>query len=362
VSGIRPLHKGDLPQVAGLYESVMRSGLRTPPRRLADYFERLLDHPWADPEIPSLVYLDESGRIVGFIGSHVRRLRFDGQRIRVGLSGQLMSDPDVRNRAVGTLLLRRYLAGPQDLTMTSGASETARIWRALGGQVICLRSISWIRIFDLPSAAAYLLKRFDMAGWKPVAYPLLSAAQAVTNRIAATSLRVPKPATRAEELSPRALLECLPSVSDRLRMRPDYDEKFLSWLFHEMTEVRSRGELVKRLVHDRSGRALGWYVTYLQPRGVSHVMQLGAKDRDVEAVIDHLFYDAQQSRVAFLTGQLEPQLFEPLTRRRCLLHPVVNFLIHSRNPEIIDAVRAEQAMISRMEGEGWMGHDVETFS
>jgi hypothetical protein len=362
VSVLRPLQNGDLSQVAELYELVMRSGSRTPPRRLADYFERLLDHPWADPEIPSLVYLDDSGRIVGFIGSHVRRLRFDGQRIRVGLTGQLMSDPEVRNRAVGALLLRRYLAGPQDATMTSGASETARIWRALGGRAICLRSISWMRIFDLSSTAAYLLKRFGMTGWKPVAYPVLSAAQAVTNRVPAASLRVPEPATHAEDLSPQALLEYLPFVSDRLRMRPDYDEKFLSWLFHEMTEVRSRGELVKRLVYAPGGRVLGWYVSYLQPGGVSHVMQIGAKDRDVEAVIDHLFHDAQRSGVAFLTGQLEPQLFEPLTSRRCLLHPVVNFLIHSRNPEILDAVLAEQAMISRMEGEGWMGHDVETFS
>jgi hypothetical protein len=364
VSVIRPLRKGDLPQVAELYELVMRSGSRTPPRRLADYFQRLLDHPWADPEIPSLVYEDKTGRIVGFIGSHVRHLRFDGQRLRMGLTGQLMSDPDpdVRNRAVGAMLLRRYLAGPQDLTITSGTGETARIWKALGGQVIGLRSISWIRIFDLPSTASYLLKRLGMAAWRPVTYPLLSAAQLVTNRLPGASLRVPEPATRAEDLSPRALIEYLPSVSDHLRMRPDYDETFLAWLFQEMAEVRSRGKLVKRLVCAPGGRVLGWYVTYLQPGGVSHVMQIGAKDRDVEAVIDHLFHDAQRSRAAFLTGQLEPQLFEPLTRRRCLLHPVVNFLVQSRNPGLLDAVLAGQAMISRMEGEGWMGHDVEPFS
>jgi len=362
VSAIRPLQKDDLPQVAGLYELVMRSGSRTPPRGLADYFERLFDHPWADPEIPSLVYLDEAGRIVGFIGSHVRRLRLDGQRIRVGLSGQLMSDPDVRHRAVGALLLRRYFAGPQDMTMTSGASETARIWKALGGQIACLRSISWIRIFNLRSTAAYALKRFGKSGWKPVAHPLFAAVQAVTDRLPAVTLRVPEPATRAEDLEPRALLEHLPSASNHLRIRPDYDEQFLCWLFHEMAEVRSRGELVKRLVHDPGGRVLGWYVTYLQPGSVSHVMQIGAKDRDVEAVLDHLFYEAQGSGTAFLTGQLEPQLFEPLTRRRCLLHPVANSLVQSRNPAILDAVLLGQAMISRMEGEGWMGHDVETFS
>lgn len=362
MSVIRPLEKEDLPQVAELYELVVRSGSRTPARQLADYFGRLLDHPWADGEIPSLVYQGETGKIAGFIGSHVRRLRFEGRPIRVGVSGQLMSDPEVRHRGVGALLLRRYLAGPQDMTMTTGASETARIWKALGGQVVGLRSISWMRIFNVRSTTAYALKRFGMSRWKPVVQPLSAAVQATTSHLATASLRVPEPATWAEELSPRALLEHLPPFSDHIRMRPDYDEEFLTWLLHEMSEVRSRGELVRRLVHAPDGRVLGWYVAYLRTGGVSHLMQLGARERNVEAVLDHLLFEAQRQDVAFLTGQLEPQLFEPLTRRRCILHPFTNFLVHSRSPEILSSVLLGEAMISGMDGEGWMGHEVETFS
>src|SRR5215216_3105786 len=160
----------------------MRSGSRTPPRQLADYFERLLDHPWADPEIPSLVYVDQIGRIVGFIGSHVRRLRFNDQRIRVGLSGQFMSHPDARNRAVGALLLRRYLAGPQDMSMTSAVGEMTRMWKALGGQMAVTGSIRWVRIFNLPSTAGYALERLGKARWKSVARPLFSTVQVLTDR------------------------------------------------------------------------------------------------------------------------------------------------------------------------------------
>jgi hypothetical protein len=356
VTAIRPLQKNDVPEVAALFELVMRSRSHTPPRQLIDYFERLLDHPWADPEIPSLVSLDQTGNIVGFIGSHVRRLRFHGQRIRVGWSGQFVSHPKVRNRAVGALLLRRYLAGPQDMTMASSVGDTTRMWKALGGQVAFLGSIRWIRIFSLGSTAGYALERLGKAGWKPVVRPLLSAAQALTDRLPAASLRVPKPTTRAEDLGAQALLEHLPSVVDHLRMYPDYDQKFLDWLFREMTAVRSRGNLVKRLVLDANGRALGWYVAYLQPGGASQVMQIGAKERDVEAVLDQLFHEAQRSGTAFLFGQLEPLLSEPLTRRRCLFHPGGSFLVHSRNPQLLDAVLTGQAMISRMEGEGWMGH------
>jgi hypothetical protein len=363
VTGIRPLERDDLPQVASLYEAISRSGAGPPPQGLVGYFERtLLDHPWADPEIPSLVYLDDQGSVKGFIGSHVRRLSLEGKPVRMACSGQLMSDPSVRNRAVGTLLLRRFLAGPQDLTMTDGATEaTRRLWKGLGGNVGHLGSITWVRLFDWRSAGEQALERFGMAAWRPLARPALSAVQAVANRIPAISLRVEDPLSRAEDLTPRMLLEQLPSVSQHRPLRPDYDEQFLAWLFHEMAQVRSRGELVKRLIRDRKDRVLGWYVAYLQPRGLSEVMQIAAQERDAPAVLDHLFHDAQRAGVAALAGQLEPFLFEALwqRRRRCFFHLSGNFLVHSRNLEVLNPILLGQAMLTRMDGERWMGHHLE---
>ena len=76
-SRIRPLERDDIPALARLYQVVMRGGGETP-AFLAPFFERtLLDQPWADPTIPSLVYV-EDGEILGFIGSNIRRMRFDG--------------------------------------------------------------------------------------------------------------------------------------------------------------------------------------------------------------------------------------------------------------------------------------------
>jgi hypothetical protein len=366
VSVIRPLERDDIPQVTSLYEAVSRSGSNVPPHGLASYFERtLLDHPWSDPEIPSLVYVNEQGTVVGFIGSHVRRVSLDGKPIRMACSGQLMSDPAVRNRAVGTLLLRRFFAGPQDLTMTDGATEaTRRIWRGLGGTVGHLGSITWVRPFDLSSAGEQALQRFGMAAWRPVVRPALWAAQAVANRIPATSLRVEDPPSQAEELTPQALLEHLPSVTRHRRVHLDYDEQFLSWLFQEMGAVRSRGELVKRLIRDPQGRVLGWYVAYLQRRGLSQVMQIAAKERDAQAVLDHLFHDAQRAGVAALAGQFEPSVFEALAQRsrRCFLHLSANFLVQAHNPDVLAPILQGQAMITRMDGERWMGHHLEPFT
>jgi hypothetical protein len=49
---------------------------------------------------------------------HVRRLRFDGKPLRLRYSEWFATDPAVRGRGMGALLLRSCLAGPQDLTIT----------------------------------------------------------------------------------------------------------------------------------------------------------------------------------------------------------------------------------------------------
>ena len=74
LTSIRPLDVEDLDAVAGLYESVLRSGSDTPAPGLREFFQRVLaTHPWVDEDIPSLVATDTKGHVVGFIGSHVRR-------------------------------------------------------------------------------------------------------------------------------------------------------------------------------------------------------------------------------------------------------------------------------------------------
>jgi hypothetical protein len=361
---IRPLRREDLPQVAGLYEKVIRSGLERPAPQLVRYFERtLFEHPWVDPEIPSLVYLDNQGRVAGFVGSHVRRMTFDDRPVRAALSGQLVTDPAVRGRAAGTLLLRKYLSGPQDLTLTNATGGTTRIWKALGGHVAHLASVSWARLLNWRAIGEVALDRAGMAAWRPIARPALSAVQAIASRIRATSLHVPAPQTSAEELTPRALLDHLHSVAGDLRLRPAYDEAFLEWLFGEMAAVTALGELTKCLVRDQGGRVLGWYVFYCNQGGVGQVLQLAARDRDAPAVLHHLFHHAKSSGVGVLTGQLEPALLEPLSQRWCFLHRLSgDVLTHARNPEIVNSILAGQALLSRMEGERWMGYPIQEFT
>jgi hypothetical protein len=347
--------------VAELYERVMRSGGSSPPSGLASYFEQtFLSHPWADPEIPCLVYEAKDGQIVAFIGAHVRRIRFDGREARLVYAGQLVSEPAARRRGAGTVLCRDLLAGPQTLTMTDGATPTvAAIWEPLGGETAFLSSIVWTRVFRPGRAVRDRLRaRERRRRWSALARPLLAVLDAGSRRPMRPSL--PDRLDPPQELSVATLLEHAQEAAAGARLRVDYDEAFLTWLLGEMAAVRTRGELIRREVR-RGGRLIGWYVAYLKPGGIGQVMQIATTDGAVDSVLDQLFAEAWTSGTAALQGRLEPPLFEPVSRRRCLLRHGERVLLHSRKPEVREAVAAGGAALSRMDGEWWMGHHTEHF-
>jgi GNAT superfamily N-acetyltransferase len=363
VNGIRPLEESDLEQVASLYERVARSGSRTAAPKMVDFFrESFFEHPWVDPEIPSLVHEDGDGRVVGFIGSHVRRFCFDGQQLRLGCSGHLVTDPEARNQAVGAFLMRRYMAGPQDVTITDTASPVVRrIWETAGGQNAYTSCIGWVRVFrPWAFARAYRAhRRFAEAG---AASRPVSTLDALSVRLASARLRAEKPEGSTEPLDADTLVEYLPKVSESVRLYPDYDVSFLEWLFREMALTTTHGSLTRTLVRDRKGDVIGWYVYYSKPGGIGQVMQVAARPRLVGNVLDHLFYDAQASGTAALQGRLEPRLLEPLSCRHVLLHPSGYLaLVDAREGEVLESITTGNALLTRMEGEWWMGHHLRSF-
>ena len=356
---IRPLERSDLPEVARLYEHVARSGSWEAPPELAGYFEHtFFDYPWADSEIPSLVYLDD-GKIAGFLGSNVRRFVYEGQPVRLAISGQLVTDPTVRNRAAGAFLLRRYLDGPQDLTITDTASDTARrIWEGLGGETSHLGCVGWARVFGPWRSAWDFKTRRGGSGMTPVVKPLLTALDTASSLVARRALRVGKAAATTEELTPASMGEHLASVTKSYSLHPDYDDRDgVGWLLAQMAEVRPRGTLVARLVRAPDGRVLGWFVYYHRRGGIAQALQVAAGGNDVGDVLDALLADARGRRAAAVQGRVEPHLLERLGERRCLLHKSGYLaLIHSRRPELLHAIHSGRALLTRMDGEWWMGH------
>jgi hypothetical protein len=351
VTPIRPFERGDLDAVARLFEQVARSGAGSPPPGLAGEFERtVLDHPWADPELPSLVYEDGDSGVVGFLGSHPRRLRLGDRELRLGCSGQLVARPDFQRGGVGGLLLRRYLAGPQDLTITDGATDAVRaMWEGLGGRVNGLASVGWTRVFRPAGLATAMLRRRRGGAAR-------AASAARLPDLAAGRLAPGTPTASSERLEAGGLLEGLDRLARRFPLRPAYDEPFLGWLFRELEAVRSRGELVRRLVRTDDGRPAGWYVAYVPVGGVAQALQVAAPPAHAGMVLDELFHRAAAGGAVAVQGRLEPHLHEAVRERRCVLRRTEWALVHGDDAEALGAIAYGRALLTRMEGEWWMGH------
>jgi len=324
----------------------------------------VLDHPWADPEIPSLVYESGDGTIAGFVASHVRRMRHGADPLRMACSGQLITDPAYARRGIGALLLRRYMSGPQELTITDGATEAVRsIWQGLGGSASALSSMSWTRVFR--PAGLLARKEAHRRGALPTRAAL--GAARLADAVAGRRLAPGPVGTVTEPLEPHTLIEAIKQLSEErsargrraapvFELRPDYDVPFLEWLFRETAAVKARGELVRRLVRDRSGAIVGWYVFYSRRGGVSQAIQVGASPLGAGAVLDHLFQDAAERRSTALQGRLEASLLPALAQRRCLFGRSDWAMLHSHDPAPLAAVAYGRALLTRLEGEWWMGH------
>jgi hypothetical protein len=154
--------------------------------------------------------------------------------------------------------------------------------------------------------------------------------------------------------------ELLPTMAHGFDIRPDYETAFLEWLFDEMARVESRGRLVRTLVSTPEGRPIGWYVAYFKA-GVSEVIQVMSLDRDTGSVLDHLFRDAYDAGASALRGRLEGRLLTALWGRGCALRYGVAALAQADDPAIIHAVSGGRALLTRLDGEWWMGHHTEAF-
>jgi hypothetical protein len=360
MSGIRALRRDDIPAVCALYERVVRSGTTEYPAALPAYFEQtLLDHPWFDDGIPSLVYETQDGEIVGFLGSYARRMRLDGRRLRLACSGQLVAAPETRHAGVGALLLRRYLAGPQDITITDGATNyVRRIWTGLGGRTDTTASIGWVK-FLRPSKVGTFLTRRRGIRWLTRSIGLVgSGVDAALRRIAhrVPGLLPAEPATAVEELGPADLVEQIDNAARHLRLRPDYDAAYVEWLFTELSAVSFRGTPVRHLVRDGRGRVLGWYIYYLEPGSIAQVMQVAAPDGEMGPVLGHLFWHADTNGAAAVTGRVEAHTMSELRRNRCLLVPSEWSLVHSQDQSVLALLGTPETLLTRLDGEWWMGH------
>jgi hypothetical protein len=353
---IRSLCPDDLVQVLALYRAHLAWPHVADDDELRLAFEQIfLGQPLSDPSIPSLVLEGADGEVLGFIGSLVHRMRFEQRPVRLACSSSLVVSPRARQLGAGGLLLRKYLAGPQDLTITDTAgSATEYMWKRLGGSMNHLGSVNWLYpLHPLRAALGVGLYRQGRPRWLPLARPFCRPLDAMYFRSTAPGGTSDVDNQAEEPLSPQLLIDHLSLGSQRFRLRPDYDAESLGMLFDQIGRCRSNGRLVKNLVRDSRGQPLGLYIASLRPSGIYYILHLAAASGNEERLFRHVLRVAKDLDAAAVAGRLEPWLLEILPRR-VIMFSRLRYLVHSRNDAICDAIRSSEALVTGLEGDIWM--------
>src|SRR5438034_2177688 len=92
----------------------------------------------------------------------------------------------------------------------------------------------------------------------------------------------------------------------RLHCR-DYDEQSLHWLMDQANEKKCHGSLRKAVVRNSTGQLIGWYMYYLNPSGISQVLQLVATKNSIRRLLDQLFFHAWRSGSCAISGRMDPE-------------------------------------------------------
>lgn len=351
---VRPFNIQDIPQVIDLNIRLFSGSSGLSRQRQEFLFSEVcFRNPWHHPDISSLVYEENDGRVTGFLCVVPRHFSFDGQTITVAVGQHLMVD---RTALASVQLFKKFLEGPQDLSITDMAIDLAKpIWNRLGGTTIYTHSVYWRRVLKPFSFASSFLKKEKSSSHSFTKInPLWSTLDSVVNQLPSNILHFKLPNVIIEELTTDEFLQNHHQFYKDKKLFPIYTVDSLNWLFTRLTQEERFGVFQKTLVRDTENRILGWYLYNLKQKGRSEVLQILARKDTINTILDHLFYDAWKKGSIELCGRLDPQFTKEFGNKYALFMPGRNWMLaHSRNPEIINALHSNEAHHTRLEGDLW---------
>ena len=353
---IRPCLPGDLAAVAALFKKTFGHRSRPGAPRLPDYLgEVFLDHPWRDPSVPSLVFVGPTGGVAGFIGVLPLRMELADEPVSAAIAGSLMVDNPAENPLAGARLMRTFLNGPQDLSLSETANAVSRrMWERLGGKAEPFYSMEFLRIFE-PAGFALAVaaeKRPGLAMLKPLGRGI----DAVAARFKANPLRLAPAAAgplHAVEAGGAELAEAILDLSQGYLLRPAWDAETLPWFLGHAAEKDRYGALHGRVLLDRKDRPAGASLVYLRRRGVAYVLQMLARPEAREAVADDLFAHAFAAGAVAVRGRAQPDFADPLLHRRAVFLHASSTMIRAKRPDLLAPIEAGAALITGLAGEVW---------
>ncbi|SOC82171.1 hypothetical protein SAMN05421890_0561 [Ensifer adhaerens] len=356
MSEVRPLSADDIGAVAALYYRILRHGRSAPPAALAAYFRAFyLDGPYRDADIPALVHVNDTGRVSGFVGVHSVPYLMGERRLRAAFCGALMSEDHESDPLAGARLLKAFISGPQDVSLSETAnviSET--MWTKLRGRTLPGYSFEWFRIFRPASFATAL------AGEKsPIFRPLAPLAGLIDGRMRGVAslarfAPVPIPAGLVmEDADFENFADAIRTLSACKLARPDWNNGYLEHVLANAVIKPAFGRAHTGLVKTKTGELIGAFLYHLKPGGIGRVLQVMAKPQRLGSVIDLMFAHALENRAAGLRGRSSPELIEAATGRSLIMATVSSTVVHTKDSQIAETFMSGNCILTGLAGERW---------
>lgn len=361
MSEIRALRESDIPSVASLFQRMLRKSRNPASLSLERYLKAVfLAGPDQDPEIVSHVHVRDDGVVSGFIGVFPLPLLFNERPLRGAICGSLMVDGHEQDPFAGARLMRAFLAGPQDISLTETANDVSTaMWRKLRATVLPDHSLEWLRIIRPTGFCVEMAA--SATGAARLLAPFAKPLDALVRRRTAEEPRwtnVPirgraGNAVTSREADDETTMELFAEFTSGFAIRPQWRPESLRRMVSESRRKALYGEMVRRVVTTPGGRPSGLFLYYGDPGRIGRVVQILAAPGQTGAVIDSMVNHAAESGIVALRGRTQPTLLDAMLGRRFAFVHASSSIVHARDPALIEPFRRGNAFFNGFAGESW---------
>ncbi|MBW6423284.1 hypothetical protein KX729_17645 [Rhizobium sp. XQZ8] len=351
---VRDFERNDIEAVARLFQKTFRGSKTQSPALMAHLADVFFDHPWNEPDIRSKVFVEANGAITGFVGIFSSRLELEGRPLRAAFASSLMVENPKENPLAGARLVRAFLNGPQDISLTETANQTAmNLLQKSGNPLDPAYSLNWLRVLRPASTAVQLAER------RVGAARILRPFGRVADRLMYFGRKVPfssgeNSKIKFKDVTPDVFGNALLSLKDLYPLRPRWDEASIRWFIEQAEQKRNFGYPEWRVGYSADNRPLAAYAYFTNPGGIGWVLQALSTPALTGDLVDDLFAHAYEMGTAALRGAAHPWLIPALMTRRSFFHSRSFYVAAARDKSLLEPIRSGQALVSGIAGEGWM--------
>jgi hypothetical protein len=355
---IRQFEKADIATVASLFQRLLRNSRRPATPALEAYLSSLfLNGPDHDPDINSQVHVGKSGAVSGFIGALPLPMLIEGRQVRGAIAVALMADR-ADDPFAGARLMRAFLAGPQDISLTETANHiSTAMLRKLDAVILPSYSLEWLRIIRpvglTVELAAHAARPARLLA--PLARPVDALMQRSTAepRWFNVGHKLPARALASEAIDDDAAAALIGQLTEDFTTRPLWSAAGLRYRVVESGQKSLYGTMVRQMVTARDGHRAGMFVYHGDPGRIGRVMQILAAPGQAGAVIDSLLVHAGERGMVALRGRTMPALLEAMLGRGFMFLHNCSTAVHAQDPALVEPFVSGKAFFNGYAGESW---------